>query len=46
LFGGNNPLKEKEIDNKKVICCFILKRFALKNINDLRISQFKPDEPA
>jgi hypothetical protein len=40
----NNPLKEKEIDNNKVICCFILKRFALKNINDLRISQFKPDE--
>lgn len=43
----NNPfLKEKEIDTKKLYVAFI--SIALKNesINDLKTSQFKPDEVA
>ncbi len=41
----NNPfLKEKEIDSKKLYVAFVSKELSSDSINDLRISQFKPDE--
>ena len=41
----NNPfLKEKEVDHKKLYVAFISKELRSENINDLKISQFKPDE--
>lgn len=40
-----NPfLKEKEVDHKKLYVAFISKELRTENINDLKISQFKPDE--
>ena len=41
----NNPfLKEKEVDTKKLYVAFISKELQSTAINDLKISQFKPDE--
>ena len=41
----NNPfLKEKELDTKKLYVAFISMELQSDRINDLRISQFKPDE--
>jgi uncharacterized protein (DUF1697 family) len=41
----NNPfLKEKELDIKKLYVAFVSTILRSDNINDLRISQFKPDE--
>jgi uncharacterized protein (DUF1697 family) len=41
----NNPfLKEKEVDTKKLYVAFISKELPASAINDLKISQFKPDE--
>jgi uncharacterized protein (DUF1697 family) len=41
----NNPyLKEKDIDVKKLYVAFISIALKSENINDLKISQFKPDE--
>jgi uncharacterized protein (DUF1697 family) len=41
----NNPfLKEKEVDFKKLYVAFVSKVLKTENINDLKISQFKPDE--
>jgi uncharacterized protein (DUF1697 family) len=41
----NNPfLKEKEIDIKKLYVAFISIALQSTSINDLKISQFKPDE--
>ena len=41
----NNPfLKEKELDTKKLYVAFISKELPSSAINDLKISQFKPDE--
>lgn len=41
----NNPfLKEKEVDLKKLYVAFISIALRSENINDLKISQFKPDE--
>ena len=43
----NNPfLKEKEVDAKKLYVAFISKELNSTAINDLKISQFKPDEAA
>jgi uncharacterized protein (DUF1697 family) len=40
-----NPfLKEKEVDTKKLYVAFISKELNSTAINDLKISQFKPDE--
>jgi hypothetical protein len=36
-------LKEKE-QTEEVICCFVSKELQAENSNDLKISQFKPDE--
>ncbi|KFF04514.1 DUF1697 domain-containing protein [Flavobacterium reichenbachii] len=42
---ANNPfLKEKDIDTKKLYVAFISIALKKENINDLKISQFKPDE--
>jgi len=42
---SNNPfLKEKELDIKKIYVAFVSKELRPENINDLKISQFKPDE--
>ena len=42
---NNNPyLKEKEIDTKKLYVAFISTTLQSTSINDLKISQFKPDE--
>lgn len=42
---ANNPfLKEKEVDTKKLYVAFVSKELKTDNINDLKISQFKPDE--
>lgn len=42
---ANNPyLKEKDIDNKKLYVAFVSTSLKKENINDLKISQFKPDE--
>lgn len=41
----NNPfLKEKEMDLKKLYVAFVSKELRSDSINDLKISQFKPDE--
>jgi len=41
----NNPfLKEKEVDTKKLYVAFVSIILKSENINDLKISQFKPDE--
>lgn len=41
----NNPyLKEKDIDTKKLYVAFVSTTLKSDNINDLKISQFKPDE--
>jgi len=37
-------LKEKEVDLKKVYVAFVSKELKAENINDLKMSQFKPDE--
>ena len=43
----NNPyLKEKDCDTKKVYVAFISKELSPLAINDLKISNFKPDEAA
>ncbi|KUJ62354.1 hypothetical protein AR687_07790 [Flavobacteriaceae bacterium CRH] len=42
---ANNPyLKEKDIDTKKLYVAFVSTLLKKENINDLKISQFKPDE--
>lgn len=41
----NSPyLKEKEVDTKKLYVAFVSNILKSENINDLKISQFKPDE--
>lgn len=41
----NNPyFKEKDIDTKKLYVAFVSTNLKKENINDLKISQFKPDE--
>ena len=41
----NNPfLKEKDIDTKKLYVAFISTTLQSTSMNDLKISQFKPDE--
>ena len=41
----NNPfLKEKDLDLKKLYVAFVSKELRSDSINDLKISQFKPDE--
>lgn len=41
----NNPyLKEKEVDFKKLYVAFVSKELKTEHINDLKTSQFKPDE--
>lgn len=41
----NNPFtKEKEVDTKKLYVAFISKELPSSAINELKISQFKPDE--
>jgi uncharacterized protein (DUF1697 family) len=41
----NNPfLKEKEVDTKKLYVAFVSTTLRSDSINDLKISQFKPDE--
>ncbi len=43
----NNPyLKEKDCDTKKLYVAFISKELTPQALNDLKISQFKPDEAA
>ncbi len=43
-FSNNTFLKEKELDTKKIYVAFVSKELRSENINDLKISQFKPDE--
>ncbi len=43
-FKNNLFLKEKEIYSKKLYVAFVSKELPSESINDLRISQFKPDE--
>ncbi|PAM96396.1 hypothetical protein B4N84_02955 [Flavobacterium sp. IR1] len=41
----NNPfLKEKDVDTKKLYVAFVSIILKSENINDLKVSQFKPDE--
>lgn len=41
----NNPfLKEKDVDTKKLYVAFLSNTLRSESINDLKISQFKPDE--
>lgn len=41
----NNPyLKEKDVDTKKLYVAFLSNTLRTESINDLKISQFKPDE--
>jgi uncharacterized protein (DUF1697 family) len=41
----NNPfLKQKDVDTKKLYVAFISKELPSSAINELKISQFKPDE--
>jgi len=41
----NSPyIKEKDIDTKKLYVAFVSTALKSENINDLKISQFKPDE--
>ena len=37
-------LKEKKVDTKKLYVAFVSKELKAENINDLKMSQFKPDE--
>ncbi len=42
---ANNPfLKEKDVDIKKLYVAFVSMALKKESINDLKISQFKPDE--
>ena len=42
---ANNPfLKEKEVDTKKLYVAFVSKELHSGHLNDLKTSQFKPDE--
>jgi uncharacterized protein (DUF1697 family) len=42
---ANNPfLKEEDIDMKKLYVAFVSMTLKKESINDLKISQFKPDE--
>jgi uncharacterized protein (DUF1697 family) len=43
-FSNNSYLKEKEVDTKKLYVAFISTVLRSDSINDLKISQFKPDE--
>lgn len=43
-FSNCNFLKETEIDTKKLYVAFVSKELKPENINDLKMSQFKPDE--
>jgi uncharacterized protein (DUF1697 family) len=43
-FVKNTFLKDKEVDIKKLYVAFVSKELRSENINDLKISQFKPDE--
>ena len=43
-FKNNSFLKEKEVDFKKLYVAFISTTLSSNSMNDLRISQFKPDE--
>lgn len=43
-FSANPYLKEKEVDEKKLYVAFLSKEFQPSAINELKISQFKPDE--
>jgi uncharacterized protein (DUF1697 family) len=43
-FSNCNFLKEKEIDTKKLYVAFVSKELKSDNINDLKMSQIKPDE--
>ena len=45
-FKNNSYLKEKECDTKKLYVAFISKELSSGALNDLKISQFKPDEAA
>lgn len=42
-FKNNSFLKDKEVDLKKIYVAFISKILRSDSINDLKISQFKPD---
>lgn len=43
-FKNNAFLKEKDVDFKKLYVAFLSNTLRSENINDLKISQFKPDE--
>lgn len=43
-FANCNFLKEKDVDTKKLIVAFVSKELKADSINDLKMSQFKPDE--
>ena len=43
-FTNCNFLKDKEVDTKKLYVAFVSKELKAENINDLKMSQFKPDE--
>lgn len=43
-FKKNPYLKEKEVDTKKLYVAFLSNTLKSESINDLKISQFKPDE--
>ncbi len=43
-FRNNTYLKGKEVDTKKLYVAFISKELNASALNDLKISQFKPDE--
>ena len=45
-FKNNSYLKEKDCDTKKLYVAFISKELTPQALNDLKISQFKPDEAA
>lgn len=45
-FKNNSYLKEEECDTKKLYVAFLSKELQGSAINDLKISQFKPDEAA
>jgi uncharacterized protein (DUF1697 family) len=44
LFKNNPFLKQKDVDTKKLYVAFISKELSSSAINELKISQFKPDE--
>ena len=43
-FANCNFFKENEVDTKKLYVAFVSKELKTENINDLKTSQFKPDE--